>query len=120
MIFTIEVNPKNLLDTKIVLNNERVVKAQVYRKENKEPAPWISRIPKRYKRSRNSRTCIDLERKHQFLILRFKLSKQNAAHQDIQDDLSKVLFEVSLHLLTKNYLLLFHLICLKLRNRFRC
>ena len=120
MIFTIEVNPKKFLNTKIVLNNERVVTAQVYRKENKEPAPWIPRIPKRYKRSRNSRTCIDLERKHQLLILRLKLSKQNTAHQDIQDDLSKVLFEISLHLLMKNYLLLFHLICWKLRNGFRC
>ena len=48
---TIEVNPEKLLDTKILLNNEVVVTTQVYRKENKKPVPWVSKIPKRYKQN---------------------------------------------------------------------
>ena len=48
---TIEVNPEKCLDTKILLNNEGVVTTQVYRKENKKAVPWVSKIPKRYKRN---------------------------------------------------------------------
>ena len=48
---TIEVNPEKFLDTKILLNNEGVVTTQVYRKENKKAVPWVSKIPKRYKRN---------------------------------------------------------------------
>ena len=35
----------------ILLNNEGVVTTQVYRKENKKGAPWVSKIPKRCKRN---------------------------------------------------------------------
>ena len=48
---TIEVNPVKFLDTKVILNNEGVVKTQVYRKENKKVVPWVSKISKRYKRN---------------------------------------------------------------------
>ena len=48
---TIEVNPEKFLDTKILLNNEVVVTTQVYRKENKKPVPWVSKIPKRCKQN---------------------------------------------------------------------
>ena len=48
---TIEVNPENFLDIKILLNNEGVVTTQVYRKENKKAVPWITKVPKRYKRN---------------------------------------------------------------------
>ena len=48
---TIEVNPEKFLDTKILLKNEGVVTTQVYRKENKKAVPWVSKIPKRYKRN---------------------------------------------------------------------
>ena len=48
---TVEVNPVKFLDTTIILNNEGVVTTQVYRKENKKAVPWISKIPKRYKRN---------------------------------------------------------------------
>ena len=33
------------------MNNEGVVTTQVYRKENKKTVPWVSKIPKRYKRN---------------------------------------------------------------------
>ena len=52
---TLEVNPEKFLDTKILLNNEGVVTTQVYRKENKKAVPWVSKIPKRYKRNTISR-----------------------------------------------------------------
>ena len=48
---TIEVNPVKFLGTKIILDNEGVVKTQVYRKENKKTVPWVSKVPKRYKRN---------------------------------------------------------------------
>ena len=48
---TTGVNPVKLLDTKIILNNEGVVTTQLYRKENKKAVPWMSKIPKRYKRN---------------------------------------------------------------------
>ena len=48
---TIEVNLEKFLDTKIILNNDGVVTTQVYRKENKKTVPWVSKIPKRYKRN---------------------------------------------------------------------
>ena len=48
---TIEVNPVKFLDTKIILNNDGVVATQVYRKENRKAVPWVSKIPKRYKRN---------------------------------------------------------------------
>ena len=48
---TIEVNPLKFLDTEIIVNNEGVVTTQVYRKENKKAVPWVSKIPKRYKRN---------------------------------------------------------------------
>ena len=35
----------------ILLNKEGVVTTQVYRKENKKAVPWVSKIPKRYKRN---------------------------------------------------------------------
>ena len=37
------------------MNNEGVVTTQVYRKENKKAVPWVSKIPKRYKRNTISR-----------------------------------------------------------------
>ena len=48
---TVEVNPVKFLDTTIILNNEGVVTTQVYPKEHKKAVPWISKIPKRYKRN---------------------------------------------------------------------
>ena len=48
---TIEVNPERFLDTKIILNNGGVVKAQIYRKKGKKIVPWISNIFKRYKQN---------------------------------------------------------------------
>ena len=51
---TIEVNPVKFLDTKIILNNEGAgipKPPQVYREENKKVVPWVSKIPKEYKRN---------------------------------------------------------------------
>ena len=48
---TREVNPVKFLDAKIVLKNEGKVTRQIYRKENKAAVPWVSKIPKRYKRN---------------------------------------------------------------------
>ena len=48
---TIEVNPVKFLDTKIILNNEGVVKTGLHRKENKKAVPWVSKISKGYKRN---------------------------------------------------------------------
>ena len=56
---TIEVNPVEFLNTKVILNNEGVVTTQIYRKENKKTVPWVSKIPKRYKRNTIS---VDLHR----------------------------------------------------------
>ena len=56
---TIEVNPVEFLNTKVILNNEGVITTQIYRKENKKTVPWVSKIPKRYKRNTIS---VDLHR----------------------------------------------------------
>ena len=51
---TIEVNPVKFLDTKIILNNEGAgipKPPQVYWEENKKVVPWVSKIPKEYKRN---------------------------------------------------------------------
>ena len=38
-----------------LFNNEAAVTIQVCRKENKNSVPWVSKIPKRYKRNTISR-----------------------------------------------------------------
>ena len=43
---TIEVNPCNFLDTKIV-NNKGKITTEVFRKLSKLPVHWSSRVPKR-------------------------------------------------------------------------
>ena len=45
---TIESNPKKFLDPLLLLEND-IIKAKVYRKTNKSPVHWKSQIPKRYK-----------------------------------------------------------------------
>ena len=50
---TVELNPQNFLERKIILNNGGVVTTQVYLKENKVAVPWISKIPRRHKQMRN-------------------------------------------------------------------
>ena len=47
---TIEINPKKLLDTQVILKNGKL-EIVVYRKSTKLPVPWSSNIPKRYKRN---------------------------------------------------------------------
>ena len=47
---TIEIKPLRFLDTEIIRNNG-MIETQVHRKKTKLPAPWISNIPKRYKRN---------------------------------------------------------------------
>ena len=46
--FTIETNPKKLLDTRLLLEND-IIKTEVYYKANKFPVHWKSEIRKRYK-----------------------------------------------------------------------
>ena len=47
---TIEINPKNFLDTQVITKNGKIVTV-VYRKSNKLPVPWSSNVPKLYKRN---------------------------------------------------------------------
>ena len=47
---TIEVNPSKFLDTKLT-NTNGTYKFNVYRKNTKQPSPWTSKTPKRYKRN---------------------------------------------------------------------
>ena len=46
---TIEVNPRKFLDTEII-NDNGFIETRVHRKKTKLPIPWMSKIPKRYKR----------------------------------------------------------------------
>ena len=48
--FTVEVNPSKFLDSNIKIFNGKV-KTSVYRKPNKMPVHWTSKVPKRYKRN---------------------------------------------------------------------
>ena len=48
--FTIETNSKKFLDTRLLMENE-IIQTEVYRKANKFPVHWKSKIPKRYKRN---------------------------------------------------------------------
>ena len=47
---SIEINPKNVLDTQVITANGKIESA-VYRKTTKIPAPWSLNIPKRYKQN---------------------------------------------------------------------
>ena len=47
---TTEISPTKFLDTQLV-NLNRKMETNVYRKQNKLPVPWSSNIPKRYKRN---------------------------------------------------------------------
>ena len=47
---TMEISPTKFLDTQLV-NLNRKMETNVYRKQNKLPVPWSSNIPKRYKRN---------------------------------------------------------------------
>ena len=47
---TIELHPKKLLDTKLILVND-IYSTMVNRKSTKLPIPWSSKVPKRYKRN---------------------------------------------------------------------
>ena len=48
--FTLEVNPEKFLDTKLLTTNN-IISTHVYRKPNKLPSHWSSKVPKRYKRN---------------------------------------------------------------------
>ena len=48
--FTIETNPKKILDTRLLFEND-IIKTEVYGKANKFPVHWKLQIPKRYKRN---------------------------------------------------------------------
>ena len=47
---TIGINPLKFLDTEIIRNNG-IIETREHRKKIKLPPPWISNIPKRYKRN---------------------------------------------------------------------
>ena len=49
--FTLERNPDKFLDTRLFLTDDGICKTEVYRKPNKIPVHWSSKIPKRYKRN---------------------------------------------------------------------
>ena len=48
--FTVEQKPKKFLDTAMEVNSGKV-KTTVYRKPNKYPSHWSSKVPKKYKRN---------------------------------------------------------------------
>ena len=50
LISLLKENPSKFLDTKITVNNGKA-HTSVFRKPNKFPAHWSSKIPKRYKRN---------------------------------------------------------------------
>ena len=95
---TLEVNPVKLLDTIIILNSEGVVSTQVYQKESKQAVPWVFKSRKGYKLNTIS---ADLHRSRKIesnLISKSEQSKQNTSKLDIHGDLSKISFEILLHL----------------------
>ena len=49
--FTTEIAPNRFLDTKLMLSNDGLCHPEVYRKPNKIPVHWSSKIPKKYKRN---------------------------------------------------------------------
>ena len=49
--FTVEVSPIKFLDTHILLDDNGSCQTKVYRKPNKYPVHWSSKIPLRYKRN---------------------------------------------------------------------
>ena len=106
---SIEINPEKFLDTKIILNNERIVTTQEYQKEKKKD--WVSKIPKRYKRNITSTGLLNLEKQHQISTSKSEQSKQNTTKLDTHSNLSKVSFEILLHLQIKMNRLSFHQIC---------
>ena len=74
---TIEVNPCNLLDTKII-NNKSNATTEVFRKTSKLPVYW-PRVPKRYKRNavigdlhRSKRISSNFEMKIKVIKLKFR------------------------------------------------
>ena len=48
--FTIEVQPTKFLDT-MLIQQDKNISTRVYRKENKFPVHWSSKVPKKYKRN---------------------------------------------------------------------
>ena len=46
---TIEINPKNFLDTQVVIKKKKKKETAIYRNGTKLPVPWSSNIPKQYK-----------------------------------------------------------------------
>ena len=49
--FTTESKPEKFLDTKIIYNQDEAISTELYRKPNKLPIHWKSKVPKRYKRN---------------------------------------------------------------------
>ena len=78
--FTVEVNPEKFLDTRI-LHNVNGIETSVYRKPNKLPTNWSSKVPKRYKRNaingdlyRASKIATDFNAEKETIKRKYKLA----------------------------------------------